>query len=519
MMKWAVISGKRGAYGKGGDDVGRSAGKAHAEDHGNEAHEQDGDERAAVGEGREQPRELEPDTRQADERENDADATHEAADAERVAPAEHHRFIQHLEVDLTALDAVDYDEGDDPAERGHARRIPEGHDHDNDHDGDEEVPPLTADGPGGGDVMILHLPDVVLFGFKMDEGHQRDVIQDDRAGGDGHDGKVGDLGEFGHKEGHGTHDGRHDLPARGGGGFDGARHMRPVADLLHHGNGQYAGGRDVGHGAAGDGAEERAADDGGLGRSAHGIAGEREGQTDEEIPGSGLFQKSAHEDERGHVLDHHLGGKPVVAFHARIDLRDHRFEIEAAVPEVPGDDESVQRIEDEDDGHQRQRPADDPAPDLKAEEQHQAAEEDIHFRQHAQPHEAIQIFPDGVGRTGDAADDEQPVHKGDVVDLRLFFEGVNDQRHTEDGHDVEAVLPHHVGADVDGPIDYKRGYGRKADIDDPFRGAGKDAFLFLAFFGNKRLMERRFVHGIPRQAFRKGRGKAPPRLPGGAERM
>lgn len=54
---------------------------------------------------------------------------------------------------------------------------------------------------------------------------------------------------------------------------------------------------------------------------------------------------------------------------------------------------------------------------------------------------------------------------------------------------------------------------------DPFRGAGKDAFLFLAFFGNKRLMERRFVHGIPRQAFRKGRGKAPPRLPGGAERM
>ena len=84
------------------------------------------------------------------------------------------------------------------------------------------------------------------------------------------------------------------------------------------------------------------ADDGGLGRSAHGIAGEREGQTDEEIPGSGLFQKSAHEDERGHVLDHHLGGKPVVAFHARVDLRDHRFEIEAAVPEVPGDDESVQ---------------------------------------------------------------------------------------------------------------------------------------------------------------------------------
>ena len=72
------------------------------------------------------------------------------------------------------------------------------------------------------------------------------------------------------------------------------------------------------------------------------------------------------------------------------------------MPEVPGDDESVQRIEDEDDGHQRQRPAD----DLKAEEQHQAAEEDIHFRQHAQPHEAIQIFPDGVGRTGDAADDE-----------------------------------------------------------------------------------------------------------------
>jgi hypothetical protein len=69
------------------------------------------------------------------------------------------------------------------------------------------------------------------------------VVHDRRHQGHLDDGQVAGVGELGHQKGAGTHDGRHQLTTGGGGRFDGAGHMGPVADFFHHRDGEGARGR------------------------------------------------------------------------------------------------------------------------------------------------------------------------------------------------------------------------------------------------------------------------------------
>jgi hypothetical protein len=157
-----------------------------------------------------------------------------------------------------------------------------------------------------------------FFGFVVDEKKHGHVVHDRRHQGHLDDGQVAGVGEFGHEKRAGAHDGRHELSAGGGGRFDGAGHMGPVADFLHHGDGEGARGHDISNSGAGHRSHEAGGDHRGLGRPAGKATGEGVGQFDEKIAAAGGFQKGAEQDEDedkggGHAdgqAEDALGGQP-----------------------------------------------------------------------------------------------------------------------------------------------------------------------------------------------------------------
>ena len=119
---------------------------------------------------------------------------------------------------------------------------------------------------------------------------------------------VGDAHVLGHQEGGGAHDGGHDLAAGGGRGLHGAGKLALIAGLLHHGDGDGAGGHGVAHGGAGHHAAQGGGDNGHLGGAAGGGAGHAVGQVDEEVGDAGALQEGAEDDEHHDVLLAHVDG-------------------------------------------------------------------------------------------------------------------------------------------------------------------------------------------------------------------
>ena len=82
----------------------------------------------------------------------------------------------------------------------------------------------------------------------MHEKQHGQVVHDRRNQGHLDDGQIAGAGEFRHQEGPGTHDRRHELTAGGSGRLNRTGHMGSVADALHHGDGEGAGGHHIADG-------------------------------------------------------------------------------------------------------------------------------------------------------------------------------------------------------------------------------------------------------------------------------
>ena len=105
-----------------------------------------------------------------------------------------------------------------------------------------------------------------------------------------------------HEEGRRAHDGRHDLAAGRGGGLHRAGKFRPVAVLLHHGDGDGAGGNGIAHRGAGDHAAQSGGDHGHLRRAAAGAASDGVCQLNKELGNACPLQERAEdnkEDDEG----------------------------------------------------------------------------------------------------------------------------------------------------------------------------------------------------------------------------
>ncbi len=152
--------------------------------------------------------------------------------------------------------------------------------------------------------------DTESLGLVVDHHKDAEEIHERRKDGHQHDLGVGDAGELRHDEAARPHDGRHEHTADGCGRLDTARHMGAEARLLHHGDGKGAGGHRIGDGAARDGAEQPAGDDGHLSRSADLVAHRGQREIDEKALGAARFEKRPEDHEQDHVGGQHVGHDP-----------------------------------------------------------------------------------------------------------------------------------------------------------------------------------------------------------------
>ena len=147
---------------------------------------------------------------------------------------------------------------------------------DNEHyHGDDELGTALKHRDKQGDILFIHAEQVIFQGFHIHHDEHADVIKESRNSSCHTDGAIADAGHFRQDEGSSTHDGRHDLAAGGSNGFHCAGKDGTIAAAFHHGDGEGAGGNDIGDRAAGDGTEDSGSDNGDLGGAAAFTAGQR----------------------------------------------------------------------------------------------------------------------------------------------------------------------------------------------------------------------------------------------------
>ncbi len=142
-----------------------------------------------------------------------------------------------------------------------------------------------------------------LGGLDVDDVEQRAVGQEGRHEGVLDDFGVGDADILRDQEGGRPHDRRHELAVDAGRAFDRAGLHRRIADALHQGNGEGAGGHRVGDRGAGDHPGHAGGDHAGLRRTAAELAEHGKGELDEIVPGSGALEQAAEQHEQ----EHHAG--------------------------------------------------------------------------------------------------------------------------------------------------------------------------------------------------------------------
>ena len=120
-----------------------------------------------------------------------------------------------------------------PAESGLERRVFHQQSGDDDKHGDEQMSVAFHNLAHDGKLFLPYPFEMVTARADVDVAEYRGVIDergDDRGSGYR---KIGYVEKLAHDEGPGPHDGRHQLAAGRGAGFDRARVVRRVADLFH----------------------------------------------------------------------------------------------------------------------------------------------------------------------------------------------------------------------------------------------------------------------------------------------
>ena len=247
-------------------------------------------------------------------------------------------------------------------------------------------------------------------------------VQHRRQDGPHGDGAVGLAGELCHQEGCGAHDGGHDLAAGGGSRLHGAGELRLVARLLHHGDGDGAGGDGVAHGGAGHHAAQGGGDDGHFGGAAGGGTGHGIGQVDEELGDAGPLQEGAEDDEHHDELGAHADGAAEDAVegveHGADDLIEGHLEICTAAQVEEG-------VHQQHTGHAQDRQAHAPAAQLHQGQDTDEADNHVQVVLHDPGGHLDHVLGiDGVEKVGAGPGNQQhDVIPGHVVDPLVPFFG------------------------------------------------------------------------------------------------
>jgi hypothetical protein len=429
----AELLGQRGAHEDDEHDVGGRHRQAHPEDEARDQDEEEGEDDVAAREGDHHGGELEPEAGQAHDAHDDARDRAGHGDGDGVPRAEFQRLERQREAAAAEgheacerrpgaregperAQACGRHDREDGVEAHAHRRIARDEEPDERHERQEEVPALGEDGADGGELgggQALH---PLLHRSDMDEEVDRAEIEEGREDRDEHDVDVRDARELGHQERARAHEGRHDLPARGGRGLDPARLRRAVAELLHERDGEGARGDDVGDGRSADRAHAGRGDDGGLGRAAPLPPRGGIGEVDEELARPCHFEEGAEEDE-----DEDEGGRDAErqaedAFGAERHLARDAFERVAAVVEDPGHPVGEKRelapppgegIGDEDRADDRHPEAHRAPRGLEHDEDRQDADPDVDVAREDLVGDDVDV-PGDPGADEDPAGDERP---------------------------------------------------------------------------------------------------------------
>jgi hypothetical protein len=129
---------------------------------------------------------------------------------------------------------------------------------------------------------------------------------------------------------------------------------------------------------------------------------------------AGPLEERAEQDEKEDVGRRHIGRHAIDALGAQIELVNHLAEIEAAMHEESRQLAAEQRIGDEDDAHQRQRPAHDPPRALEHQQDDERADHEIDGAGRAGAQDEVALEHPVIEAEREAEAGQQPVVPGDA---------------------------------------------------------------------------------------------------------
>lgn len=232
---------------------------------------------------------------------------------------------------------------------------------------------------------------------------------------------------------------------------------RRVFQALHQGDGEVARRRNIGHGRSIDGADEARSKGRDLRRAARSRAAEPCGEVKERLARTGVQQDRPEEHEgcqrrRGHVDQH----APEAAVRQEDDLGQIAG-IEAAVPELPGDEIAEERIANGDEHDQRKHPVG------GAPRQLQDAEQGAEAHQHVPAvgpgqigHDVLVVADDVAPRNRDHGDDRGVDEHAERAPAAALEERMHQHGQRTDRHDEERPLDQRLKRSVERCVEDER---------------------------------------------------------------
>ena len=260
------------------------------------------------------------------------------------------------------------------------------------------------------------------------------------------DGLVRHTQEFDHQEGRRAHDGRRDLAAGGGRGFDRAREMARIAHTDHGRDGQRTHRDRIGDRRARQHAEHGRTEHADLGRAAGIPAGDRRSDVEEQLAEADARGEHTEQDEMENISRHHADRHAINALAREVHVVDELRPAGARMLEQARKDRPGERVGDEDQGDDRQRPTHAAASGFKHQDDQDGPHDHIEQQRIADPErEVVEHIGDVQHRDRDRGP-EQPIEQRHAARAqpgaaaRLRIAALAGREHQEDQAEHESQV-------------------------------------------------------------------------------
>ena len=338
---------------------------------------------------------------------------HLAAEAEQQSPGHDQHDLDDRQARLGRAHQADDDAEIDAPEGRQVRRRAVEDLPDQGGERDQRHPVLAHDGAPVGHLLGREPAQADALGLEMDLDEHAEEMQEGRHDRGDDDGLVGRFQELDHQEGRRAHDRRRDLAAGAGRRLDAGGEVRPVAQPLHHRDGERAHGHGVGDRGAGDHAEQGGAEDRDLGRAAGEAARYRHGHRQEQAAKADAHGDHAEQHEVEDIGRHHADRHAVDALAGEIEMVGELRPGRAGMDQHAGHPRAGEGVDDEAQRDQHQRPAHGAPRRLDHDQGQDRAHDDV---------DRVGI----AGLEGDVVEDPRQVERGD--------DGGGEQRPIVDRH-------------------------------------------------------------------------------------